>query len=251
MPRTKRSRMAMSPVHANAAAIDIGATLHIAAVGPDRDPEPVGKLGTFTGDLHRLADWFKQCGVSTIAMESTGVYWIPVFEILEQLGFTVVLVNARDAKRARPQDRRDRRTMAAASARVWAVASQLRPERRIAALRDYLRQRERLLDYAAWRVPDIIQKALMQMNLQLHHVVSDITGATGMRIIRAVVAGERNPVTLAALRDQRCKDRPRRSDRHWSAMTGRNTSSPWRRPWSCMTPTWPRLMPATSGLRRS
>ena len=84
MPRTKRSRMAMSPVHANAAAIDIGATLHIAAVGPDRDPEPVRSFGTFTGDLHRLADWFKQCGVSTVAMESTCVYWIPVFEILEQ-----------------------------------------------------------------------------------------------------------------------------------------------------------------------
>jgi transposase len=98
MPRTKRSRMAMSPVHANAAAIDIGATLHVAAVGPDRDPEPVRSFSTFTGDLHRLADWFKECGVSTVAMESTGVYWIPVFEILEQLGFTVVLVNARDAK---------------------------------------------------------------------------------------------------------------------------------------------------------
>ena len=78
MPRTKRSRMAMSPVHTNAAAIDIGATLHVAAVGPDRDPEPVRSFGTFTGDLHRLADWFKQCGVTTVAMESTGVYWIPV-----------------------------------------------------------------------------------------------------------------------------------------------------------------------------
>jgi hypothetical protein len=98
MPRTKRSRMVISPVHVNAAAIDIWATVHVAAVGPDRDPEPVRSFGTFTGDLHRLADWFKQCGVSTVAMESAGVYWIPVFEILEQLGFTVVLVNARDAK---------------------------------------------------------------------------------------------------------------------------------------------------------
>ena len=80
MPRLKRSRMAMSPVHANAAAIDIGATLHVAAVGPDRDPEPVRSFGTFTGDLHRLAAWFKQCGVSTVAIESAGVYWISVFE---------------------------------------------------------------------------------------------------------------------------------------------------------------------------
>ncbi len=98
MPKTKRSCTEISPVHANAAAIDIGATLHVAAGGPHRDPEPVRSFGTFTGDLHRLADWFKQRGVSTVAMESTGVYWIPAFEILEQRGFTVLLVNARDAK---------------------------------------------------------------------------------------------------------------------------------------------------------
>ena len=100
MSKAKRSRRGreMSPVHANAAAIDIGATMHVAAVGPDRDAEPVRSFGTFTADLHRLAAWFKQCGVRTVAMESTGVYWIPVFEILEQLGLTVVLVNARDAK---------------------------------------------------------------------------------------------------------------------------------------------------------
>jgi hypothetical protein len=125
------------------------------------------------------------------------------------------------------------------------LRASFRPERRIAALRDYLRQRERLLDYAASHIQHM-QKALMQMNLQLHHVVSDITGATGMRIIRAVVAGERNPVTLAALRDRRCKE-----SAETIRLTGRNTSSLWRRPWSCMMPTWPRLMPATSGLRRS
>ena len=84
MPRIKRSRMAMSPVHANAAAIDIGATLHVAAVGPDRDPEPVRSFGTFTGDLHRLADWFEQCGVTTVAMESTGNCGDPA--LLEQIG---------------------------------------------------------------------------------------------------------------------------------------------------------------------
>jgi hypothetical protein len=105
------------------------------------------------------------------------------------------------------------------------LRSSFRPERRIAALRDYLRQRERLLEYAASHIQHM-QKALMQMNLQLHHVVSDITGATGMRIIRAFVAGERDPVRLAALRASVARGRPRRSDRHWSAMTGRNTSSP-------------------------
>ena len=98
MPKVKYSRRGreMSPVHAHAAAIDIGAILHVAAVGPDRDPEPVRSFATFAADLHRLAGWFKQCGVKTVAMESTGVYWIPVFEILEQRGFAVVLVNARD-----------------------------------------------------------------------------------------------------------------------------------------------------------
>src|SRR5271165_5393729 len=204
MPRTKRSRMAMSPVHANAAAIDIGATLHIAAVGPDRDPEPVRSFGTFTGDLHRLADWFKQCGVSTVAMESTGVYWIPVFEILEQLGFTVVLVNARDAKHVpgRKTDVTDAQWLQRLH-EYGLLRASFRPESRIAALRDYLRQRERLLDYAASHIQHM-QKALMQMNLQLHHVVSDITGVTGMTIIRAIVAGERDPNVLASHRDRRC-----------------------------------------------
>src|SRR4249919_2908713 len=184
MSRTKRSSMEMSPVHANAAAIDIGATLHVAAVGPDRDPEPVRSFGTFTGDLHRLADWFKQCGVTTVAMEST-----------------VVLVNARDAKHVpgRKSDVTDAQWVQRLH-EYGLLRASFRPERRIAALRDYLRQRERLLDYAASHIQHM-QKALMQMNLQLHHVVSDITGATGMRI-----AGERNPVTLAALRDQRCKE---------------------------------------------
>jgi transposase len=208
MPKAKQSRRGreMSPVHANAAAIDIGATLHVAAVGPDRDTEPVRSFGTFTADLHRLAGWFEQCGVRTVAMESTGVYWLPVFEILEQRGFTVVLVNARDAKHVpgRKTDVTDAQWLQRLH-EYGLLRASFRPERRIAALRDYLRQRERLLDYAASHIQHM-QKALMQMNLQLHHVVSDITGATGMRIIRAVVAGERDPATLASLRDKRCKE---------------------------------------------
>src|SRR4051812_16163176 len=117
MSKAKRSsrKRAISPVHPHAAAIDIGATSHVAAVGPDRDPEPVRSFGTFTADLHRLADWFEKCGVRTVAMESTGVYWIPVFEILDQRGFEVILVNAQDAKHvpgrktSRRQRRRDQR----------------------------------------------------------------------------------------------------------------------------------------------
>ena len=217
--------------------------------GPRRS-EPVRTFGTFTGDLHRLADWFKQCGVSTVAMESTGVYWIPVFEILEQLGFTVVLVNARDAKHVpgRKTDVTDAQWLQRLH-EYGLLRASFRPQAEIAALRDYLRQRERLLDYAASHIQHM-QKALMQMNLQLHHVVTDITGATGMRSSVPSWLASATRV-LAAFRDRRCKESSRRSDRHWSAMTGRNTSSPWRRPWSCMTSTWPRLLPATSGLRRS
>jgi hypothetical protein len=100
MPQVKRSRFPrdLSPVHPAAAAIDIGATIHVAAVGVDRDEEPVRTFQTFTDDLHRLADWFARCGIKTVVMESTGVYWIPVYDILEQRGFEVMLVNARDAK---------------------------------------------------------------------------------------------------------------------------------------------------------
>jgi transposase len=207
MPKPKRPRREreMSPIHAGAAAIDIGATMHMAAVGSNRDPQPVRSFGTFTADLHHLADWFKLCGIKTVAMESTGVYWIPVFEILEQRGFVVVLVNARDAKHVpgRKTDVTDAQWLQRLH-EYGLLRASFHPERRIAALRDYLRQRERLLDYAASHIQHM-QKALMQMNLQLHHVVSDITGATGMRIIRAILAGERDPAVLAALRDQRVK----------------------------------------------
>jgi len=195
----------MSPVHSGAAAINIGATMHVAAVGAGRDPEPVRSFGTFTADLHRLADWFGQCGIKTVAMESTGVYWVPAFEILEQRGFAVVLVNARDAKHVpgRKTDVTDAKWLQRLH-EYGLLRASFHPERKIASLRDYLRQRERLLDDAAAHIQHM-QKALMQMNLQLHHVVSDITGATGMRIIRAVLAGERDPVALAALCDLRIK----------------------------------------------
>ena len=207
MAKAKRSRQGqeMSPVHAHAAAIDIGATLNVAAVDPDRDLEPVRSFGTFTADLHRMADWFERCGVRTVAMESTGVYWIPAYEVLEQRGFAVVLVNARDAKHVpgRKTDVSDAEWLRRLH-EYGLLRGSFRPEAKIAALRDYLRQRERLLDYAASHIQHM-QKALTQMNLQLHHVVADITGATGLRIIRAIVAGERDPATLAALRDRRCR----------------------------------------------
>jgi transposase len=165
----------------------------------------VRTFGTFTTDLHRLADWFEQCGVETVAMESTGVYWIPLYEILDQRGFEVVVVNARDAKHV-PGRKTD------VSDAAWLqrlheyglLRASFRPKGEIATLRSYLRQRERLLEGAAAHIQHM-QKALTEMNLQLHHVVADVTGVTGLRILRALVAGERDPDTLAAYSDPRCK----------------------------------------------
>ncbi|HEY4043677.1 MAG TPA: IS110 family transposase [Rhodopila sp.] len=206
MPRTKRSRRSrdLFPVHPAAAAIDIGATIHVAAVGPKRDTEPVRTFQTFTNDLERLADWFTHCGIKTVVMESTGVYWIPVFEILEQRGFDVMVVNARDAKHVpgRKTDVSDAEWLQRLH-EYGLLRASFRPQPEIAGLRAYLRQRERLLDYAAAHIQHM-QKALMQMNLQLHHVVSDITGVTGLSIIRAIVAGEREPSILASYRERRC-----------------------------------------------
>ena len=136
-----------------------------------------------------LADWFERCGVRTVAMESTGVYWIPAYEILEQRGFEVMLVNARDAKHVpgRKTDVSDAQWLRRLH-EYGLLRASFRPKGELAALRAYLRQRERLLDYAASHIQHM-QKALMQMNVQLHHVVTDMTGATGMRIVRAIKDG--------------------------------------------------------------
>lgn len=206
MAQTKQSRPSrdMPRVHPRAAAIDIGAKIHVAAVGPDRDQEPVRTFNTFTGDLHRLADWLSHCGIKTVVMESTGVYWIPIFEILEQRGFEVMVVNARDAKHVpgRKTDVSDAQWLQRLH-EYGLLRASFRPQAEMAGLRAYLRQRERLLEYGAAHIQHM-QKALTQMNLQLHHVVSDITGVTGLLIIRAIVAGERDPAVLASYRDRRC-----------------------------------------------
>ena len=207
MPRKKgkpKSDRAMSMVHPNAAAIDVGATLLMAAVRADRTPEPVRSFGTFTTDLHRLVDWFAECGVETVAMESTSVYWIPIYELLDARGFAVFLVNARDAKHVpgRKTDVSDAQWLQRLHSYGLLRAS-FRPKGQFTALRAYVRQRERLLEYAASHIQHM-QKALTEMNLQLHHVVADITGATGLRIIRAILSGEHDPKVLAGLRDYRC-----------------------------------------------
>jgi transposase len=204
MPKKKPGgRPELKAVNVGAAAIDIGSKMHMAAVNSACADVPVRSFGTFTQDLQDLADWFKACGVTSVAMESTGVYWIPVYEILEQRGFGVILVNARYAKNVpgRKTDVSDAAWLR--ELHSFGLRGSFRPDAEIATLRAYLRQRERLVDYAAAHIQHM-QKALMEMNLQLHHVVSDITGTTGMRIIRAIVAGERNPDVLATYRDVRC-----------------------------------------------
>ena len=152
-----------------------------------------------------MADWLIALGIKTIAMESTGVYWVAAFEVLESKGLEVILANAREARAVpgRKSDVNDAQWLQRLHA-CGLLRASFRPGREIAALRVYLRARERHLDYAAAHIQHM-QKALTFMNLQLHHVISDVTGATGMKIIRAIVAGERDPEVLVALRNIRCK----------------------------------------------
>ncbi len=203
--RTKRSSRGMTVVHPNAAGVDIGSRIHVAAVGSKGTDEPVRTFKTFTNDLQRLADWFEEAGVETVAMESTGVYWIPLFEILQEHGLEVIVVNAREVKTVpgRKSDVNDAQWLQQLH-QYGLLRASFRPTRGIAELRSYLRQRERLLDYAAAHIQHM-QKALTQMNVQLHHVVSDITGVTGLRMIRAIASGVVDPDLLAAWRDSRCK----------------------------------------------
>ncbi|MDQ5852145.1 MAG: IS110 family transposase [Chloroflexota bacterium] len=189
----------------NAAGIDIGATSHFVAVPEGRDVVSVREFATFTADLHKLADWLEQCGVDTVVMESTGVYWIPLFEILDARGFQVLLVNARHVKNVsgRKSDVLDCQWLQQLHT-YGLLTGAFRPADEIIVLRSYLRQRAMLVQGAAMHIQHM-QKALQQMNLLLHHVVSDITGTTGMTIIRAILAGERDPHILAQYRDYRCK----------------------------------------------
>jgi transposase len=202
---SKRGSSEFPVVHARAAGIDVGATFHVVAVSPDCDPTPVRRFQSFTTDLHKLSRWLREVGVTSVAMESTGVYWVPVFEILESDGFEVILVNAREVKQVpgRKTDYNDAQWLQKLH-QFGLLRASFRPSEHIASLRAYLRHRERLIEYSAAHIQHM-QKALMQMNLQLHHVVSDITGATGMRIIRDIIQGERCPATLATHRDIRCK----------------------------------------------
>jgi len=185
--------------HPNAAGIDIGASSHFVAVPPDRDDQPVREFPSFTEDLGRLADWLSECGVDTVAMESTGVYWIPLFELLESHGFTVYLVNARHVKNVsgRKSDVLDCQWLQQLMS-FGLLSGAFRPKGDFCALRCVARQRAMPLTYQSRHVQHM-QKALTQMNLQLGQVISDVVGETGQKIIRAILAGERDGQVLAQL----------------------------------------------------
>jgi transposase len=192
-------------VNLNAAGIDIGAERHFVAVPAERDKVSVREFGTFTTDLQELMKWLQHCRITTIALESTGVYWIPVFELLEREGFEVRLVDARQVKNVpgRKSDVLDCQWLQQLHT-YGLLAAAFRPPDEVCVLRGYLRQREMLVESAAMHIQHM-QKALQQMNLLLHNVVADITGVTGMKILKAIIAGERDPHRLAAHRDHRCR----------------------------------------------
>jgi transposase len=193
-------------IHANAAGIDIGQAESWVSVPADRDPQPVRPFAMNTPDLIALAEWLKTCGVTTVAMESTGVYWIPLYEILEARGFQVFLVNARHAKNlpGRKKDETDAQWLRRLHA-FGLLNNSFRPEGEMCAIRAYLRHRAELIEHrAAHTLREHMQKAMQQMNVRLSPTVTDITGVTGMAIIRAILAGERDPVKLAAWREPSC-----------------------------------------------
>jgi transposase len=209
--KTKKFKTADLPielkhVNLNAAGIDIGADRHLVAVPVGRDEQAVREFGVFTADLQALADWLEKCGVTTIAMESTGVYWIPLFEILERRGFEVKLVDARKVKQVsgRKSDVLDCQWLQTLHT-YGLLTGAFRPPDEICVLRGYLRQKEMLVQASTMHVQHM-QKALQQMNLLLHNVVADITGSTGMKILKAIIAGERDPHLLASNRDPRCRN---------------------------------------------
>lgn len=205
MTRQSEKPAGLPVINDRAAGIDIGARFHVAAVPPDLCGEPVQTFQAFTGDIERMADWLVAMGIKTVALESTGVYWVPVYEVLEDRGIEVIVANARDARAVpgRKSDVSDAQWLQRLHA-CGLLRASFRPGRDIAALRTYLRLRERHLEYGAAHIQHM-QKALTFMNVQLHHVVSDVTGVTGLKIIRAIVNGERDPNVLATLRDVRCK----------------------------------------------
>lgn len=208
MTNKAKSRLSgrMLPImHRDAAGIDIGAEEIFVSVPPDRDTDSVRRFATFTRDLYALADWLRECNIRSVAMESTGVYWIPLYQILETQGLEVFLVNAHHVKNVpgRKSDVSDCQGIQHLHS-VGLLKASFRPPDEICVLRSLWRHREGLVQMGAEHV-QLMQKALSQMNLQLHHVLSDIVGVSGMAILDAILAGERDQVKLASLCNRRVR----------------------------------------------
>lgn len=195
----------LPPLNLNAAGIDVGNAEHHVAVPPGRSTRPVEKFGSFTADLHRMARWLKACGVDTVVMQATGVYWVALYDVLESHELKVNLVNARHTKTlpGRKTDVQECQWLQKLHT-FGLLNNSFRPVEEIRVLRSYLRQRENLVAAAGICIQHM-QKALTEMNLQLANVISDISGVTGMAILRAIVRGERDPYKLAALKDQKIR----------------------------------------------
>ena len=203
--RHRKLDRSLPEMRPNAAGIDIGATEIFVAVPADRDTDSVRSFPTFTQDLHELADWLTRCRVDTVAMESTGVYWIPLFQILEARGIEVHLVNAQHVHHVpgRKSDVLDCQWLQYLHS-VGLLRASFRPEQAVCEIRSLMRHRQNLVEMSCVHVQHM-HKSLDQMNLQIHHVISDITGVTGLAIVDAIVAGQTNPKELAQLRDHRIK----------------------------------------------
>ena len=202
---SKKNKNHLEQININAAGIDLGSAEHWVCVPSDKTDQNVRRFGCFTPDLMAMADWLIECKVTTVAMEATGVYWIPVFQILEAKGIEVKLVNAHHFKTepGRKTDVQDCQWLQQLHT-YGLLSGSFRPEDEVCVLRSYIRQRESLIKSSSTHVQRM-QKALIQMNLHLHRVISDITGNTGMAILKAIVAGERDPQILAQLKDGRIK----------------------------------------------
>lgn len=205
MERAKKMLEPLQVIYPNAAGLDIGSTEIMVAIPPDREGETVRGFGTYTPDLKELVDWLAEQGVRHVAMESTGVYWIPIYELLEERGFEVIVVNARHIKTppGRKSDVKDCQWIQRLHS-YGMLSGSFRPGADMCTLRAYLRHRDNLIEDRAKHIL-YMQKALLQMNLQLGQALSDLTGKTGLDILRAIVAGEHDPVALAKLRQGRCQ----------------------------------------------
>ena len=203
--RLKSEDPGLAVVHPHAAGIDVGNGAHYVAVAPDRDSHPVRRFECFTADLYQLADWLKNCGVKTVALQSTGVYWIPLYDILEERGFEVYLVNARHTKNlpGRKSDVQESQWLLKLHT-YGLLNNSFQPTSEIRVLRTYWRQRAEHV-HGVTTCIQRMQKAFTQMNLQLANVISDLSGVTGQMIVRAIVAGERDPWKLAKLSDPRIR----------------------------------------------